>query len=78
MISNAALARTRGLGAGDAVPAYLLEVALRGHQVGDEEDVPDVHLEPLFVERAHDLPDECGARRLDAEHLGDLVDVVGR
>src|SRR5271157_69480 len=66
-----------GLGARYAVPSDLLYVALRGHQVAYEEDVADVDLEPLLVQRAHDLPHQGGPGGLDAQHLGDLVDVVG-
>src|SRR5437899_1387529 len=64
------------LGSGDAVPPDLLDVALGGHQVGHQEDVPDVDLQPLLVEGAHHLPDERLPRSLDAEDLSDFVNVV--
>ena len=58
------------------MPPDLLDVALGGHQVGHQEDVPDVDLQPLLVEGAHHLPDERLPRGLDAEDLSDFVNVV--
>lgn len=51
---------------------------LEAHDVAEEHEVARVDAEAVRVHRVVDLADDGLARRLDAEHLLDFHDVVGR
>ena len=58
------------------MPAYLLEVSLGCHQVGDQHDVACIYFKALLLKRVRDLFDQRSPCGFDAKRLPYLIDVV--
>ena len=60
------------------MPTYGLDVAVVGHQIGNEHDVPDVHRQTLFAQGSGCLVDAGVPGSPPTQYVVYLLDGVGR